>query len=219
MSMKKLQQAAARAQAALNAALRPFPEELTLLEADLRRAASGSAEDPMDWPDGEKVLAAAGPRAIANILVRVFHLSIRQRPIAYLWKENMGDGTRVKLGTARKASADVKFLGEVDFILHFNHSAWKVLTPEQRIALVDHELQHCEIDTDSGQPTLVHHDVEEFGVIVHRWGLWKPDLKMFGDIVGRNLQPDLWDQATPPPKASEVTPIADAPSKTAARAD
>jgi hypothetical protein len=198
-----------KARAAAESGKRLFPEELQLVEKDLLRAATMNADDPLDWPEGEKVIAASGPKEIAKILVRSFHLSIRQRPIAYLWKENMGDGTRVKLGTARKASADVKFLGNVDFILHFNHSAYKVLTAEQRIALVDHELQHCEIDTDSGQPCLVPHDVEEFGVIVHRWGLWKPDLLMFGDIVRRNIQPDLWDQVEAPPKASEVTSIAE----------
>lgn len=196
----------ARAAAESGVPLRAFPAELTLVEHTLRKAASGSTEDPMDWPEGEKVLRAHAPEAIGELLKRSLHLSIRQRPIAYLWKENMGDGTKVKLGTARKASADVKFLGEVDFILHFNHAAWKILTPEQRIALVDHELQHCDVDSDSGQPCLVHHDIEEFGVIVHRWGLWKPDLKLFADIVRRE-QPDLWDQVEPPPKATDVTPL------------
>lgn len=52
------------------------------------------------------------------------------------------------------------------------------LSDAQRVALVDHELCHCTVNED-GVPTLLHHDVEEFGQVVERHGLWKPDLAWF----------------------------------------
>lgn len=184
----------------------PFPEELEIHRPALAAAQVG-ADDPVEWPEGERLLRARGPEAMAEILIKAFHISIRRRAIAYLWKENMGDGARVKLGHAQRASATVKFLGEVDFVLCFNHSAWKILTFEQRVALVDHELMHCDVDSESGNPILVHHDVEEFGLIVRRWGLWKPDLRSFGDCVKPHLQIDLWDEGPPKANGTKVTPL------------
>lgn len=173
---------------------RPFPHELEIHRFDMQ-AACTSGDDPVEWPEGEKILEAYAPEKLAQPLIKHFHHEIRNASIAYVWVENMGDGTRVKLGTAQRASSLIKFLGSVDFVLKFNHSAWKVLSFEQRVALIDHELSHCSIDSDSGLPVLVHHDVEEFGGIVRRYGLWKPDLQSFGDIVQVALQGDLWESA------------------------
>ena len=183
----------------------PFPAELELQRSALEKAGK-SVEDPASWPEGEKLIRAYGPEVIGVILIKAFHREIRNRTIAYLWKENMGAGTRVKLGSAAKASAQLRLLGEVDFVLTFNWEAWKILTPEQRVALVDHELQHCDVDADSSEPVMVEHDVEEFSLIVRRYGLWKPNLRTFGDVVAA-VQGDLWQQEQAPPKAGAVTPL------------
>ena len=184
----------------------PFPAELELQRSALEKAGK-SVEDPASWPEGEKLIRAYGPEVIGVTLIKAFHREIRNRTIAYLWKENMGAGTRVKLGSAAKASAQLRLLGEVDFVLTFNWEAWKILTPEQRVALVDHELQHCDVDADSSEPVMVEHDVEEFSLIVRRYGLWKPNLRTFGDVVAA-VQGDLWQQEQAPPKAGAVTPLA-----------
>lgn len=52
------------------------------------------------------------------------------------------------------------------------------LSDAQCVALVDHEFCHCQVNA-AGVPVLVHHDVEEFGQVVERHGLWKPDLAWF----------------------------------------
>jgi hypothetical protein len=197
---------AKRKDAPASASTAPFPAELELQRKDLVRAGQ-DVQDPSIWPEGAKLERAYGPETIAGILIKAFHRGIRNRPIAYLWKENMGAGTRVKLGQAAKASPQLRLLGEVDFVLTFNWEAWKILTPEQRVALVDHELQHCDVDADSNEPILVEHDVEEFSLIVRRYGLWKPTLRTFGDAVAA-VQGDLWQQEPAPPRASAVTPLA-----------
>ena len=171
---------------------RTFPPELELQYGALV-AAGTSHEDPVTWPEGERVLRAYGPELIAAVLIKAFHVHLRKRSIAYLWVERMSDGGMEKLGTASRAAAKVKFLAEVDFILTFNHTAWKVLSTDQRVALVDHELTHCTIDGESLAPLLVPHDVEEFGAIVRKYGLWKPDLKRFGLVVDAVQQPSLFD--------------------------
>jgi hypothetical protein len=78
-------------------------------------------------------------------------------------------------------------------VLVFNWQAWAQLTPPQRIALVDHELAHCE-QTDAGW-TMAGHDVEEFRSIVGRWGLWTPDLREF-HTTASHAQTDLFAQET-----------------------
>lgn len=195
-----------REETARAASMVPFPAELELQRAALEKAGKHHL-DPLTWPEEDKLRRAYGPEEIAEILIKAFHRELRNRPIAYLWKESMGAGTRVKLGLAAKASAQLRLLAEVDFVLTFNFDAWKILTPEQRVAIVDHELQHCDVDAESSEPVIIEHDVEEFSLIVRRYGLWKPDLRTFGDAVAA-VQGDLWQQADVPPKASAVTPLA-----------
>jgi hypothetical protein len=43
---------------------------------------------------------------------------------------------------------------------------------------------------------LLGHDVEEFHAIVSRWGLWKPDLKVFGNHVRNAPQFELFALGT-----------------------
>lgn len=52
------------------------------------------------------------------------------------------------------------------------------LTDAQRIALIDHELCHCEVD-DDGNLYARPHSIEEFTEIIERHGLWKGDVKEF----------------------------------------
>ena len=44
------------------------------------------------------------------------------------------------------------------------------MTPEQRRALIDHELSHCSFLDQV--PEMRHHDIEEFKHIIERYGFW-----------------------------------------------
>lgn len=77
-----------------------------------------------------------------------------------------------------------------DFVMTLDHSFWTQATPEQRLALVDHELTHGTIAKDKhgelrfgddGRPvwTIRPHDIEEFDSIVERHGEWLPDITRF----------------------------------------
>lgn len=63
------------------------------------------------------------------------------------------------------------------FVLGIAESIWKLLTPEQREALVDHELCHMGYDDEKDTIKIIPHDVEEFSGVVQRHGVWEPNLE------------------------------------------
>lgn len=66
------------------------------------------------------------------------------------------------------------------FVITIWYSAWRAYTPEQRMALVDHELAHCSFkESADGEilPAMRGHDVEEFYEIAERWGAWDAGLQ------------------------------------------
>lgn len=148
------------------------------------------------WPEGEQYAVADQPAAIGRVLIKALHGHLLTAKIAYLFREDMQRRDRIRLGVAGKAAAKLRFLADYDFVIEFNWTAWRQLTTEQRIALVDHELCHCDLDVEKGDFAIRHHDVEEFGSIVRRWGLWKLDLQSFGPVVQEAMaQMSLFESA------------------------
>lgn len=142
-----------------------------------------------DWPQigpekDSPFEEAAQPRAIAQAILWELHPHLTGVNIAYVYRKDMKGNGKTKLGTAKKASAELVFFSDFDFVLSFNWSYWAELSREQRIALVDHELMHCGRNDAGTGFAMVPHDVEEFGAIVRRWGLWKPDLQKFARAIG-----------------------------------
>lgn len=176
-------------------------EQLTVLPAQLERrlddlvAALSASKDPSEWPDGESFVRAYAPENIAQILIPQFHPMLKTRPIAYLWRETMQGRGKIVLGKASLAGGKLRHFAKVDFVIEFNFTAWQELTPRQRVALVDHELMHCATDGDSQKAIMISHDVEEFGSIIYRWGLWTPNLSEFGQRVREAPQLGLFEPA------------------------
>lgn len=107
---------------------------------------------------------------------------------------------RVVLGKARKISglaaalfglAHQDDLGEDPtdfFVVEVGHKTWEELTPKQRLALVDHELCHLDVEVpldDYEHRKLITrgHDLEEFRAVVERHGLWRPDVAAFAQAA------------------------------------
>lgn len=160
---------------------------------------------PAGWTKGEKFMPADQPKAIGEVLVGILHLHLRPAQTAYLFREKMKRRDRVGLGKAKKASPTLVYLTGFDLVIEFNWTQWKLLTPEQRIALVDHELCHLaqdDTDVEKGPRWLLrHHDVEEFAEVVRRWGLWLPDLQEF-NTAAKRAQVELF----PPDRQLAVMP-------------
>lgn len=152
-----------------------------------------------NWPEDETYHEAPQPAAIGAALVGSLHRHLLGATIAYVFRQSMAEKDKTTLAKASKAGNKLSFFTGYDLCIDVNHEAWLKLTPEQRVALIDHELCHFGVeDTDKGtRYVLLGHDVEEFGAIVNRWGLWKPDLRIFARVVAD--QRDLFaldDQST-----------------------
>ncbi|HMJ58071.1 MAG TPA: putative metallopeptidase [Gemmatimonadales bacterium] len=163
---------------------KPLKLPRDLADLDLKFAKALNAEVRQLWPEGEKFLKAEQPEEIAKILIRTkLHDRLMNAKLAYLFREDILSRGDSKLTVSAKAGGPLAFLTGFDFVVAFNHKLWLRLTPEQRLACVDHALSACERDPESGAYSVRLPDVAEYSGVVQRWGLWTPPLRGFGVAV------------------------------------
>lgn len=164
-------------------------------EAILRRKDIKQAFDlPLlsEWQKGDSYREAEQPARIGRALIDELHTHLVNARIGYVFREKMADRDRVTLAKASKVGAKLQYFSNLDFLIEVNWEAWVELSHEARVALMDHEL--CHFDREENDETgavswvMKSHDVEEFGQIVTRWGLWRPDLERFGKVVSEQLE-------------------------------
>lgn len=140
--------------------------------------------------------------ALLDELVWAHHKELSKARIALAWCTSWNpdaDG-RVKLGQCKKASDLDRDLHQFDFIILLRKSFWTDdrVTPQQRRALLDHELMHATVkigkhgeSVEDERGRLVYrtrrHDLEEFTDIVRRYGLYKADLEQFAAALRQHL--------------------------------
>jgi hypothetical protein len=138
---------------------------------------------PALWSDDDVYRLAEQPQAIGDALCLETHRHLRAERIGFVFRRTLSDkGGRVTLATTSVVGAKLGFFAALDFLVEVNWARWMFLTPLQRVALVDHELSHCGIETTAKgeiRRVLIAHDLEEFRAIVARWGLWKSDVAHF----------------------------------------
>lgn len=136
--------------------------------------------------------AAPEAELLATDLIPKYHSRLIDARITYLYTEKvLKHGGKVIFGKAQKAAELVQFFGETDFVLVFSKPTWSKLTDEQRTALVDHELCHCDQTvTKSGEIKwrVRAHDVEEFTEIISRYGMWHQGLRKFGEAIPKQVE-------------------------------
>lgn len=131
------------------------------------------------------------------------HKPLVDARIEYVWRDKATKSKgRICLAKARRLSGLNAFLynaamgladsvaNEPLFVIEVAADTWARLRPEQRIALVDHELCHCTAEFDDDGELVLGmrgHDLEEFAAVVHRHGLWKSDVATFGAEVAEQL--------------------------------
>lgn len=128
---------------------------------------------------------------IGNDLIRKYHPSLATASIAYLFvnKEIKHKGKLVG-GQARTCSKLVKAISTYDFVIVISYPTWQKLEERQRLALLDHELEHCFVsETDEGdiKYSILPHDYEEFSSILDRHGLWNGGLEALGAVVKKSI--------------------------------
>lgn len=129
------------------------------------------------------------------------HLILRADEIRYVFRDDepVSKG-RFVLGKARKVGGLSCYLANAEpeapndfgdheiadmFVIEISEPLWDRLTAAGRIALVDHELCHLAMDVEEDTGRIVRrirgHSVEEFTEIVHRHGLWRPELERLAE--------------------------------------
>lgn len=94
---------------------------------------------------------------------------------------------------------------EAFFVIEIAHDVWLLLSPKQKVALVDHELCHLSVALDEAgavRLSIRPHDLEEFEAILSRHSLWRPDLESFAVVAAKQLSL-LQDGEVPWPERSE----------------
>jgi hypothetical protein len=102
--------------------------------------------------------------------------------IAYVWETKPFDPSKDEytphvIARVRKAPTLWRCLTGYDLVMQFRRWFWQRFTPEQREAVVFHELAHIGF-TDSGIE-LRHHDIEEFNSVVRHFGPAIPGRRAF----------------------------------------
>lgn len=121
---------------------------------------------------------------VARKLIADHHGHLVEARIRYLFREGAWSSKKKETwGNAQVVTGAQKHITGLDFIITINKEVWEHIEPHQRMALVDHELTHCECgEPDAkGNPTwfIQGHDVEDFARIVKRHGLWNEDITKF----------------------------------------
>lgn len=173
-----------------------LPDELRGHEEEIAQALTHPLQGM--WDETHTYENAHQPKAIAAVLIEAIHTHLRSASIGYLFREKMKTKSRAVWGKASKAGPKIEFLADHDFIVEFSWEDWRLLSPMQRVALVDHELEHCGLESNAkGERDwcMVPHDIEEFGSIVRRWGLWRQELVPFAHAVVHAHQLGLFEGA------------------------
>lgn len=149
----------------------------------------------MDYKDAPEV------REIAQELIPEYHKHLEGVRIAYAFTDKSGKkcGKDVLGKTTLESGKSVWFAAGAPseyrsgkfFLIAISELAWEFLDFSQKRALVDHELSHCGKDPETLELCLWTHDIEEFGAVVQRHGLWLDDVRRFVEAATAAQVPEL----------------------------
>jgi hypothetical protein len=128
--------------------------------------------------------------ALATELVETFHPDLQNARIAFVQRSDapVSNG-RITYGKACKIADQLKVHFPYDFLIWISKRAVKDLEPLQIRALLDHELYHCTMK--QGQPAMRPHDIEEFTIVIDRYGLWNTCLQNARETFDKAVQLNL----------------------------
>lgn len=162
-----------------------------------------------DTKDGKEIRSLV--KACIGTVAQHKELKPARIAIAWMIRVKPNKDGHVTLGKMKKASELDRELHGFDAVLILNEEHWRILQPEQRLALVDHELCHLAPSLDPNtldQREDAHgkklwrirkHDIEEFRGVVERHGLYKSDLSDFVRAAAQSKALPLFPMAPPKP--------------------
>lgn len=123
---------------------------------------------------------------VASRVIKKWHPNLDIECLGFLFRDTSTTSQGLEVhGKASKVSEKDKVFLDFDFIVWFAKDHWVTLTPDQKAALMDHELSHCVYD-EPGDPTsakIKGHDFEGFSSVLERHGLWHHTLETMGKIA------------------------------------
>jgi hypothetical protein len=127
---------------------------------------------------------------IANELIEAYHPGLADAYIGFLMRlDEVKRKGMVVLGQASKVTPAHRMFMHYHFIIWISAPNYVSLTELQRRALIDHELCHCEYDgtKETNQASILPHDIEEFDVILRRYGFWRPGGKRTENMIQKRF--------------------------------
>lgn len=141
-------------------------------------------------------------QVIAEQLIKMHHPhlldAMDEELIGYFFRDGNADWA----GKAKKCTAFERYVTGKLLFVFINSDSWGAMKPDQRKALVDHELCHFtrnsfkEYDTEKKEWIITYedahdpknwgirdHDVEEFSEVINRHGLWETGIEKFAAAV------------------------------------
>ena len=129
----------------------------------------------------DKFIFADDVKRLAARLIQDHHNHLIDARIVYLFRMDDWEKNDIMIGGSAKAvNQEGKFLTNFDFIITINYFLWNMASEAERVALVDHQLTHCNFRENSkGERRwcIIDHDVNEFSSIVSRYGMWDENLR------------------------------------------
>lgn len=121
---------------------------------------------------------------LAQELIKSHHHHLITARFRFLFKDkDMKKGGRVVLGSVKKASAELQYLLDIDFLMVISLPTWNPMEEKARRACVDHLLERCwgeeSEKTGAWKWSLREPDVNEFSTILSRYGAWTTALQDF----------------------------------------
>lgn len=132
--------------------------------------------------------------SIAKDLIDQFHPELKVCRIGFVFRSEAAvSGGKVVLGTTSKVTEKIKPLlsDELDILIVLAEDMYVPMLADRRKALIDHELCHIVYNPNSGSWTTKAHDINEFKVIVERYGLLSFDLQHIGPAIAKAVQMEL----------------------------
>lgn len=126
----------------------------------------------------QKVLEIEEVQSLAGIKFRCL----------FFTKPKFKNGEKVWAETRVLSTRDVFIVG-AKVLIQINKQVWD-LYPEQREALLFHELCHLWLSED-GKLKTVGHDIEEFYAVIRRFGDWKGQVEEIKHALAVQLSLDL----------------------------
>ena len=132
---------------------------------------------------------------IARDLVDKHHnkrCMVQFKDIGFLWNMKGFSGSVAGKCSLVSDAYRTFFKNPVHFVVQLDFPKFQDLTPDQQVAIIDHELCHIDYNEDEKtgdlKPKIRTRDSEEFCEIVDRHGAWTPALQLMEKILARKKE-------------------------------